>query len=106
MLEIIDTAGTEQFTSMVEMYIRNCQGFILVYDVTKKTSFEGMTGIKDLVFKTTKTTAKNPPPMIVVGNKTDDPDREVLFAQGECNKIEKRKGKRRTGKEQEKKMNI
>lgn len=82
MLEIIDTAGTEQFTSMVEMYIRNCQGFILVYDVTKKTSFEGMTGIKDLVFKTTKTTAKNPPPMIVVGNKTDDPDREVLFAQG------------------------
>jgi GTPase SAR1 family protein len=41
MLEIIDTAGTEQFTSMVEMYIKNCQGFLLVYDVTKKTSLEG-----------------------------------------------------------------
>lgn len=26
MLEIIDTAGTEQFTSMVELYIRNCSG--------------------------------------------------------------------------------
>ena len=25
MLEIIDTAGTEQFTSMVEIYIKNCQ---------------------------------------------------------------------------------
>jgi GTPase SAR1 family protein len=25
MLEIIDTAGTEQFTSMVELYIKNCQ---------------------------------------------------------------------------------
>ncbi len=25
MLEIIDTAGTEQFTSMVQLYIRNCQ---------------------------------------------------------------------------------
>lgn len=24
-LEIIDTAGTEQFTSMVELYVRNCQ---------------------------------------------------------------------------------
>lgn len=35
-----------------------------------------------MVFKTTKTTAKKPPPMIVVGNKIDDPDREVLFAQG------------------------
>ena len=30
MLEIIDTAGTEQFTSMVEIYIRSCQGFVLV----------------------------------------------------------------------------
>jgi small GTP-binding protein len=82
MLEIIDTAGTEQFTSMVEMYIRNCQGFILVYDVTKKTSFDGLTAIKDLVFKTTNSTPKTCPPMIIVGNKIDDPDRQVLFAAG------------------------
>lgn len=82
-LEIIDTAGTEQFTSMVELYIRNCQGFILVYDVTKKSSFQGLQAIKDLVWKTKKATSvKNAPPMMIVGNKIDDPAREVLLAQG------------------------
>lgn len=25
MLEVIDTAGTEQFTTLVELYIKNCQ---------------------------------------------------------------------------------
>lgn len=81
-LEIIDTAGTEQFTSMVEMYIRNCQGFILVYDVTKKTSFEGLASIKKLVWDTKKVTKNKGPPMVLVGNKIDDPDREVLYAKG------------------------
>eukprot|EP00039_Didymoeca_costata_P011031 m.151275 g.151275 ORF g.151275 m.151275 type:complete len:181 (-) comp15037_c1_seq4:117-659(-) len=81
-IEIIDTAGTEQFTSMVELYIRNCQGFILVYDVTKKSSFDNLEALKDLVLKTKKCTAKNAPPMVVVGNKIDDPDREVLMGLG------------------------
>eukprot|EP00041_Stephanoeca_diplocostata_P009907 m.156643 g.156643 ORF g.156643 m.156643 type:complete len:182 (-) comp17944_c0_seq3:499-1044(-) len=90
MLGIIDTAGTEQFTSMVEMYIRNCQGFVLVYDVTKKTSFDGLDAIKDMVWATKKVTnKKSAPPMIVVANKTDQKDnREVLVGQA----LQKTKG--------------
>lgn len=53
-MEIIDTAGTEQFTSMVELYIRNCAGFILVYDVTKTLSFDGLDAIKEMVFRVKK----------------------------------------------------
>ncbi|EGD73487.1 hypothetical protein PTSG_05191 [Salpingoeca rosetta] len=82
MLEIIDTAGTEQFTSMVEIYIKNCQGFILVYDVTKKSTFDDLEAIKDKVWQTKKATKKRPPPMLVVGNKVDVDGREVLFATG------------------------
>eukprot|EP00055_Hartaetosiga_balthica_P014669 m.81927 g.81927 ORF g.81927 m.81927 type:complete len:178 (+) comp8661_c0_seq1:38-571(+) len=81
-LEIIDTAGTEQFTSMVELYIQNCQGFVLVYDVTKKQTFEDLTAIKDKVWNTKKCSKKNAPPMVVIGNKTDVEGREVLFATG------------------------
>jgi len=60
-LKIIDTAGTEQFTSMVELYIQNCQGFVLVYDVTKKTSFEGLEAIKSMIWKVK---VRNEPPPI------------------------------------------
>eukprot|EP00040_Diaphanoeca_grandis_P026030 m.145122 g.145122 ORF g.145122 m.145122 type:complete len:179 (-) comp30418_c0_seq1:50-586(-) len=82
-LKIIDTAGTEQFTSMVELYVQSCEGFILVYDVTKKSSFEGLTQIKDMIWKVKNVSnKKKSPPIIVAGNKIDDPDREVLFAQG------------------------
>lgn len=81
-LEIIDTAGTEQFTSMVELYIKNCAGFILVYDVTKKSSFDGLDAIKEMVWRVKKTKPKKPPPMVVAGNKIDIGDREVLMGAG------------------------
>ncbi|PIK36235.1 putative ras-related protein [Apostichopus japonicus] len=39
-LEILDTAGTEQFASMRDLYIRNGQGFVIVYSVTSKQSHQ------------------------------------------------------------------
>eukprot|EP00051_Salpingoeca_urceolata_P015642 m.204124 g.204124 ORF g.204124 m.204124 type:complete len:208 (+) comp18461_c2_seq3:164-787(+) len=83
MLELIDTAGTEQFTSMVELYIRNCTGFVLVYDSTKKGSFTDLEDIRKKVFEVKKATKAKPPPMLIVANKCDQTeDREVLMAQG------------------------
>ena len=40
-LEILDTAGTEQFASMRDLYIKNGQGFIVAYSITNHQTFQG-----------------------------------------------------------------
>ena len=74
-------AGAEQFTSMVELYIQNCQGFILVYDVTRKTTFGDLDSLYEKVVSIKGRDAIIP--MAVVGNKADDDSqREVILPVG------------------------
>jgi GTPase SAR1 family protein len=57
------------------------QGFVLVYDVTKKSTLEDLEPIKEMVWKIKKATNKKPPPILLIGNKTDMPGREVRWMQ-------------------------
>lgn len=41
-LNIWDTAGQERYHSLAKMYYRDANAALLVYDITKKNSFEGM----------------------------------------------------------------
>lgn len=67
-LEILDTAGFEQFATMTDLYIRNGHGFILVYSITNAQSY---TEIDLIVQKIAQIKQSNKVPMIVVGNKLD-----------------------------------
>lgn len=74
-LEILDTAGIEQFTAMRELYIKNGEGFILVYSVTSESSLKELLDLRDQVIR-----IKGNPnvPMVLVANKTDlESQREV-----------------------------
>ena len=47
MLEILDTAGTEQFTAMKDLYMKNGQGFALVYSITAQSTFNDLQDLRE-----------------------------------------------------------
>ncbi|VDL65315.1 unnamed protein product [Nippostrongylus brasiliensis] len=67
-LEILDTAGTEQFSGMRDLYVRNGQGFILVYSVNDRESLEEIRDIRETIVRIKQ---DRNVPMVLVGNKTD-----------------------------------
>ena len=74
-LEILDTAGTEQFASMRDLYIKNGQGFVIVYSITSLQTFYDIRSMKEQI---NRVKHKLKVPMVLVGNKRDvENDREV-----------------------------
>ena len=75
MLEILDSAGTEQFAMMRDLFIRNGEAFALVYSVTCQATLAELIDLRNhiLIVKDTHDV-----PMVLVGNKCDlEKDREV-----------------------------
>jgi small GTP-binding protein len=75
MLEILDTAGTEQFTAMRDLYMKNGQGFVLVYSIIAQSTFNELQDLRDQILR-----VKDAPkvPMCLVGNKCDLADQRVV----------------------------
>lgn len=40
LLDVLDTAGQEEYGAMREQYMRSGEGFLLVYSITSRASFE------------------------------------------------------------------
>jgi Ras-related protein Rap-2C len=79
-LEILDTAGTEQFASMRDLYIKNGQGFVVVYSLTNHQTFQDIKPMKELI---TRVKGSERVPILLVGNKADlEHQREVSQAEG------------------------
>lgn len=66
--EIVDTAGQDEFSIFPSVYSVGIHGYVLVYSVTSKTSFEMVKIIREKLLNLTGT---NTVPMVLVGNKTD-----------------------------------
>nr|XP_014127768.1 ras-related protein Rab-18-B isoform X4 [Zonotrichia albicollis] len=78
-LAIWDTAGQERFRTVTPNYYRGAQGVVLVYDVTRKATFTGLgRWLNELEMHTTPSSTVK----MLVGNKTDKPEREVERKEG------------------------
>uniref|UniRef100_A0A8C2YNX7 small monomeric GTPase n=1 Tax=Chinchilla lanigera TaxID=34839 RepID=A0A8C2YNX7_CHILA len=79
-LQIWDTAGQERFNSITSAYYRSAKGIILVYDITKKETFDDLPKWMKMIDKYASEDAE----LLLVGNKLDcEMDREISRQQGE-----------------------
>eukprot|EP01132_Coremiostelium_polycephalum_P002477 gene2477-3064_t len=67
-LDILDTAGQEELTAMRDQWIRSCEGFIIVYTITSRSSFDQVAIFKEQI---SRVLDKENVPIMLVGNKCD-----------------------------------
>ena len=81
LLDILDTAGQEEYSAMRDQYMRTGQGFILVYAIVSRGSFEEITSFKEQI---TRVKDKDKVPMVLIGNKCDlDQHRQIQTNEGQ-----------------------
>lgn len=79
-MEILDTAGQEEYGALREQWIRQNDLFVIVYDVTRRSSFEATERLFAEVMDTKrKLDARFAPSLVVlVGNKCDLDNRRLV----------------------------
>jgi len=77
-IQIWDTAGQEKFRKLTTAYYKNAKGIILVYDVTRKESFEMVSFWMSEIQKH----ALEDITKVLVGNQIDKEIREVTSEEG------------------------
>ena len=79
-LQIWDTAGQERFGNVTKSYFQSSHGFIVVYDITDKESFDKLNFWMEKIKLNGPQNVKT----ILVGNKCDlINERQVSFEEGE-----------------------
>ena len=104
MLEVLDTAGQEEYTALRDQWIRDGEGFVLVYSITSRSSFTRIrrfhsqiqrvkdssnagspTGPSYLQQQPRTYPQSGPVPVMLVGNKSDKHhEREVSSQEGQA----------------------
>jgi GTPase KRas protein len=77
-LEVLDTAGQEEYITLRHQWIHDGEGFVLVYSISSRSSFARIRRFHEEIQRVTKTS-----PVMLVGNKCDRAtEREVSTQEG------------------------
>jgi len=74
-LDILDTAGQEEYTELREVYMRGGEGFVIVYSIIDKKSFMEVNEFRERILRVKDTDSV---PMLLVGNKCDLESQRVV----------------------------
>jgi GTPase KRas protein len=79
-LEITDTAGQEEYYALMDDFMRSGEGFLLVYTITERNSFDNIKKFHEQVLRVKN---RDDIPMVLFGNKADmEGDRQVSTSEG------------------------
>ncbi len=89
-LDILDTAGQEEFHSLRDQYIRQGDGYIIVYSVTNRQTFDEVVQFLEQIVESKELEDTTPEhlaaeiPIVLVGNKCDlEKERQITFEEGQ-----------------------
>ncbi|XP_022200871.1 GTPase HRas-like [Nilaparvata lugens] len=68
LLDILDTAGQEEYSAMRDQYMRTGEGFLMVFAVNSEKSFEDIATYREQIKRVKDA---EDVPMVLVGNKCD-----------------------------------
>jgi GTPase KRas protein len=68
LLDILDTAGQEEFASMQDQWMREGKGFLLVYSIVNQSTFDELEELHQKILRA-KDVSKVP--LVIAGNKCD-----------------------------------
>lgn len=79
-IEVLDTAGQDEFSIMNEKHLIGIHGYLLVYSVTSRQSFELIEIIRDKILNSI---GSDNIQMVLIGNKSDlNYQRQVEYDEG------------------------
>lgn len=102
MLEVLDTAGQEEYIALRDQWIRDGEGFVLVYSISSRSSFARIQRFHSQIQRVKETASAGSPtypgspisastptfghaPVMLVGNKCDRvTEREVSTQEGQA----------------------
>ncbi|KAJ3430518.1 ras-like protein rasd [Anaeramoeba flamelloides] len=80
LLDILDTAGQEEYSAMRDSYMREGEGFLVVYAINSRNSFDEVSSFREQI---TQAKDSDEVPMMIVGNKNDlENERQVSQGEG------------------------
>jgi len=75
LLDVSETQGEEEYTAMREQYMRSGEGFLLVYNITFRDTFDDIAALQQQILRVKN---KDSFPMVLVGNYCSrESEREV-----------------------------
>lgn len=77
-IDILDTAGQEDYAAIRDNYFRSGEGFLLVFSITEHESFTATSEFREQILRVKE---EETIPLLLVGNKSDLEDRRQVSAE-------------------------
>jgi len=83
-LDVLDTAGQEEYSALRSQWIRSGEGFLILYSITDRSSFEEVEAYRTQILQVKDCDGAAAPPIVLVANKCDlANDRAVSTQEGQ-----------------------